>query len=140
MENTKRLQRDTQNRVLGGVCSGLANYFDIDAALVRVLFVFALLAFSAGFWLYLILWAVMPAAKMTETQGFAEIIDGQETTVTKEKTANRSSVTAGLILIIAGGCFLLGNLVPQFTWRTFWPIVLIILGLVLIVPRKNQQP
>lgn len=140
MDNTKRLQRDTQNRVLGGVCSGLANYFDIDAALVRVLFVFALLAFSAGFWLYLILWVVMPAAKMTETQGFAEIIDEQETTVAKEKTANRSSVTAGLILIIAGGCFLLGNLVPQFTWRTFWPIVLIILGLVLIVPRKNQQP
>lgn len=139
MENTKRLQRDMQNRVLGGVCSGLANYFDIDAALVRVLFVLALMAFSAGFWVYIVLWLIMPA-KTIETQGFAEIIDGQETFVTKENTTNRSSVTAGLILIIAGGCFLLGNLVPQFNWRTFWPIILIILGLVLIVPRKDQKP
>lgn len=140
MENTKRLQRDTQNRVLGGVCAGLANYFDIDASLVRVLFVFALLAFSAGFWLYIILWLVMPAAKMTGSQDFVEVIDGQETMATKEMTANRSSATAGLILIIMGGCFLLGNLVPQFTWKTFWPIVLIILGLVLIVPRKDPKP
>ena len=74
MDNTKRLQRDTQNRVLGGVCSGLANYFDIDAALVRVLFVFALLAFSAGFWLYLILWVVMPAAKMNMVRIWFSII------------------------------------------------------------------
>ena len=140
MENTKRLQRDTQNRVLGGVCAGLANYFDIDASLVRVLFAFALLAFSAGFWLYIILWLVMPAAKMTGSQDFVEVIDGQETMATKEMTANRSSATAGLILIIMGGCFLLGNLVPQFTWKTFWPIVLIILGLVLIVPRKDPKP
>ena len=77
MENMKKLERDTQNRVLGGVCSGLANYFDIDAAIVRVLFVFALLAFSAGFWLYIILWIVMPEARLGQTSQFAEVVDGQ---------------------------------------------------------------
>lgn len=35
----KKFQRDTNNKVIGGVCSGLANYFGIDAALLRVLFV-----------------------------------------------------------------------------------------------------
>jgi len=43
------------------VCAGLANYFDIDVTLVRVLFVAALfLGFSLGFWVYLILWIIAP--------------------------------------------------------------------------------
>ena len=128
----KKLQRDTQNRVLGGVCSGLANYFDIDPALIRVLFVIALLAFSAGFWLYIILWIVMPAAPFGETQQFVEV---QEVDEKKRK----SNLTAGLILIIGGCCFLLGNLLPEFSWRTFWPILLIALGLLLIVPQKDKK-
>ncbi len=138
MENMKKLQRDTQNRVIGGVCSGLANYFGIDAALVRVLFVFALLAFSAGFWLYIILWIVMPAAKAGETQEFAEVVDG-EPSGPREAIVNKSGFTAGLVLIIVGACFLLGNLVPQFNWHTFWPLLLIALGVVLIVPRKDKK-
>ena len=133
MENMRKLQRDTQNRVLGGVCSGLANYFGIDAALVRVLFVFALLAFSAGFWLYIILWIVMPAAPIGETQQFVEVQD------TANKT-RKSSLTAGLILILVGGCLLLGNLLPRFSWQTLWPVLLIALGLLLIVPQKDKQP
>lgn len=128
----KKLQRDTQNRVLGGVCSGLANYFDIDPALIRVLFVIALLAFSAGFWLYIILWIVMPAAPFGETQQFVEV---QEV----EEKKRKSNLTAGLILIIGGCCFLLGNLLPEFSWRTFWPILLIALGLLLIVPQKDKK-
>ena len=137
MENTKKLQRDMQHKVLGGVCAGLANYFGIDAAIVRILFVFALLAFSAGFWLYIILWIVMPEAKPEDTQSFIVTEDGQ---VVPESTSQKSSATAGIILILAGCCFLLGNLIPRFTWRTFWPIVLIGLGLLLIVPLKDKNP
>ena len=39
----KRFYRDSKNKVLGGVCSGLANYFNLDVALLRVLFVVAFL-------------------------------------------------------------------------------------------------
>ena len=112
----KKLQRDTQNRVLGGVCSGLANYFDIDVALVRVLFAFAL----------------MPEAPLGETQQFVETQDVVE-------KSRKSSMTTGLILIGVGACFLLGNLVPAFSWRMFWPILLIALGLLLIVPQKDKN-
>lgn len=136
MENTKRLERDTQNKVIGGVCSGLADYLGIDAALVRVLFAIALLCFSTGFWIYLILWIVMPAAKVGETSQFAEVAEHGE----QPSKPNKSSLAAGLVLIVAGVCFLLGNLVPQFSWRTFWPVLLIALGIVLIVPRKDKQP
>lgn len=135
MENMKKLERDTQNKVIGGVCSGLANYFDIDAALVRVLFAFALLAFSAGLWLYLILWIVMPAATAVNPSQFAEMAEEEA----QNPVPNKGGITAGLILIIVGACFLLGNLVPQFTWKTFWPVVLIVLGVMLIVPHKDKK-
>ena len=128
----KKLQRDTQHKVIGGVCSGLANYFGIDAALIRVLFAIALLAFSSGLWVYLLLWIVMPAAQVGETQQFAEFQEGQE-------KSNKNGWAAGLVLIVIGICFLLGNLVPQFNWRTFWPLVLIALGVLLIVPLKDKK-
>ena len=136
MENTKKLYRDTQHKVIGGVCSGLANYFGIEVTLVRVLFAIALLAFSTGFWIYVILWIVMPAAKASETQAFAEVVEGQDG---KEAMTNKSALTTGLVFIFAGLCFLLGNLIPQFTWKTFWPILLIAVGVVLIVPSKEKK-
>ena len=45
---------------LFGVCSGIANYFDTDPTIVRVLFVFAFLVFGSGLLLYLILAIAMP--------------------------------------------------------------------------------
>lgn len=54
MEN-KKFERSSTNRVIGGVCAGLADYLNIDVALMRVLFVVAALCGSFGFWLYVIL-------------------------------------------------------------------------------------
>src|SRR5574341_1723927 len=61
----RRLTRDTQHAVLGGVASGFANYFDVDPVLVRVVFI--LLAVFSGFGLvaYLVGWVIMPR----ETEG-----------------------------------------------------------------------
>jgi len=56
----KRLTRDMRNKMIGGVCSGLANYLDIDPTIVRI--VWALLILGAGFGLlaYIICWIVIP--------------------------------------------------------------------------------
>ena len=59
----KKLFRNPDDKVLGGVCSGLAAYFDTDVVLIRVLFVALLICASAGFWAYLIFWIVTPVAK-----------------------------------------------------------------------------
>jgi len=61
---SKRLYRDPDDSILGGVCSGLAAYFGLDPTLVRVLFALSLLA-GFGFMLYIILWIVVPKAKTT---------------------------------------------------------------------------
>ena len=58
----RKLYRDTDDVRIAGVCSGLALYFDIDTALVRILMLVALLAGSAGFWAYVILWIAVPKA------------------------------------------------------------------------------
>ena len=59
---TRRLYRDPDDKMIGGVCSGLAAYFDVDITLIRVLAVVALICFGFGFWAYLILWIVAPKA------------------------------------------------------------------------------
>jgi phage shock protein C len=58
----KQLKRSRRNRMLGGVCGGLADYFDMDPTLVRVLYVLGSILSVAfpGTLVYIILWIVMP--------------------------------------------------------------------------------
>lgn len=58
----RKLYRDTDDVRIAGVCSGLALYFGIDTALMRIIMLVALIAGSAGFWAYLILWIAVPKA------------------------------------------------------------------------------
>lgn len=57
----KRLLRSNTNRVIGGVCGGIGDYFTIDPVLARVIFVLTAI-FGAGFLVYIILWIMMPEA------------------------------------------------------------------------------
>lgn len=57
--------RSSNDKLLGGVCAGLAEYFDFDPVLVRIAYAF-LTIFSAGFpglLLYVVMWIVMPEKK-----------------------------------------------------------------------------
>ncbi len=61
----RRLYRDDDNRVIGGVCSGLGTYFDIDPVIIRIVLLVLFFVFGFGFLLYLILWIVVPKAVTT---------------------------------------------------------------------------
>jgi phage shock protein PspC (stress-responsive transcriptional regulator) len=63
--NTKKLYRDTDNAMIGGVLAGLGHYFGIDKVWLRILLLIMLLAWGTGFLAYIILWIVMPAATTT---------------------------------------------------------------------------
>jgi phage shock protein PspC (stress-responsive transcriptional regulator) len=56
----KRLHRSSTNKMVAGVCGGLAEYFGLDVSLVRIIWAIALLVFGAGFLFYIILWIVLP--------------------------------------------------------------------------------
>src|SRR5690554_1915206 len=63
-EYRRKLYRDTDDKMIAGVCSGISAYFDInDPIWVRLAFVFFTITGGAGVLLYIILWAVIPAAK-----------------------------------------------------------------------------
>ncbi len=56
-----RLYRDTSDKVLGGVCSGIAAYLNVDPAIVRILFaIITLGGFGVGFLVYILLWMILP--------------------------------------------------------------------------------
>jgi phage shock protein C len=59
MEPTRKLYRSKTDRMLGGVCGGLAQYFNLDVTLVRVLFV-ALTIMGPGALIYLAMWIIVP--------------------------------------------------------------------------------
>lgn len=59
-----QLTRSNSDRIIGGVCGGLAEYFNIDSAIVRLVFVLAVLSGISPL-VYLVLWIVMPEQKTT---------------------------------------------------------------------------
>ena len=59
----KRLFRDPENRMIGGVCSGISAYFDIDPIWLRLAFILAVIMFGTGILLYIILWVALPPAR-----------------------------------------------------------------------------
>ena len=62
----KRLYRDENNKFLGGVCSGLANYLNIDTVFVRIFFLVLFFSFGFGLIPYFILWILVPSSATKE--------------------------------------------------------------------------
>lgn len=66
-ENTgkphKKIYRNTEDKAIAGICSGLAIYFNVDVVLIRLIAIIALIAGTTGFWIYIILWIVIPKAE-----------------------------------------------------------------------------
>jgi phage shock protein PspC (stress-responsive transcriptional regulator) len=61
----RRLFRDIENNILGGVCSGIASYFNIDIVWIRLAFVILFVLKGAGILAYIILWFIVPVARTT---------------------------------------------------------------------------
>jgi phage shock protein C len=64
--NYKRLYRHPFDKMLGGVCGGVAAYVKADPVLIRIVFVILFFGFGSGLLLYLIMWIVVPIASTPE--------------------------------------------------------------------------
>jgi phage shock protein PspC (stress-responsive transcriptional regulator) len=60
----KRLYRDDADKLLGGVASGLANYLNLDPAIIRIIFALLVILGGSGFLIYIILWIVLPSRRL----------------------------------------------------------------------------
>ncbi|MDR0796170.1 MAG: PspC domain-containing protein [Tannerella sp.] len=64
MEEQKRLYRSTKDKMIGGICGGIAEYFDLDPTLVRIGYILlSVFTVFSGVIAYFILWIVMPVKK-----------------------------------------------------------------------------
>lgn len=59
----KRVYRKESDKIIGGVCSGLADYFGIDPAIIRILFIALFFGFGSGLLFYILLWIILPVKK-----------------------------------------------------------------------------
>jgi phage shock protein PspC (stress-responsive transcriptional regulator) len=66
----RRLYRDSSDKFIGGVCSGIANYLNTDPAIVRILFaIITFGGFGLGFLLYILLWMILPTRDLESFGG-----------------------------------------------------------------------
>ena len=140
METNKKLRRLADKSVIGGVAAGVADYFGIDVALVRVIFVL-LLIFGKGFpivLIYVILWAALPK----EYAGFGSTTVYDATGTQLIDTKKRNMTWGGYALLAIGGILLIDELDIVF-WpdfgQYFWPVAFIVGGLYLIIGRKKTD-
>jgi phage shock protein C len=124
------LRRRLDNRVIAGVCSGLADYFAIDPILVRLAFVVITFAGGAGVLAYIILWIVMtPAPAGTTAQPV------------RTSGLSQRPFWLGAALVALGALFLAGNtgLFNWWNWSLFWPLALVALGVLILSNRVGAH-
>ena len=150
----KKLYRSVTDKMLAGVCGGLAEYFAIDPVIVRLVFVLAVVfGAGSGILAYIILWIIVPQrpffiTPFNQEQPKSESTDSSDEkkseniefdmSLLKNKPKSNTSIYAGAFLIFLGGIFLLDNFVPRFHFGDFWPVILIGIGLAIIMNAKNK--
>ena len=147
-----RLERSRTNRVISGVCGGIAEYLDIDATFVRVVMVILAFPFGVGILIYFVLLFLMPnpgeATPFVRSAGVEQTapVDPLDPAarpaprVTDPLVVERRRNGIGILLVAIGAVFLLGNMGAfRFVdWHYIWPLVLIALGVYLVAQRTRQ--
>ena len=138
----KKLYRSRENRIIGGVCGGIAEYFDIDPVLIRIIAVLTIFANGIGIIAYIIAWIIIPQnpeqVSEKEKGGLKEKAEGTIQNIGEQirKDSNndkkRPRVIGGLILLGLGALFLINNFLPRFNFGRLWPLILIIIGLAIL--------
>jgi phage shock protein C len=162
MEKTNRLYRSTTSRVFGGVAGGIADYFDVDPIIIRMLFLVIALAGGGGVLVYIILWIAIPPRPIMPPSfnmggdttspppppgSFESSADSSQPyqaepvppfQYEKEKSS-RGGLIGGLVLISLGSIFLADKLIPRIDFGDLWPIILVVVGAVLIITNFSEK-
>ncbi|QHS55530.1 PspC domain-containing protein [Mucilaginibacter sp. 14171R-50] len=163
----KKLYRDERHKTVGGVCAGLAEYFNVDVSVVRVVFVLAVFLKGVGILPYIVLWIVLPKRPFNYNDptfkpgvtpgynpnyghGFRDVhvdytvppppMPGQPFTPYTPKKSSNVGVVFGMILIGLGAIFLLDefDIIPDWDFEKLWPVILVAIGATLLFGSKKQ--
>lgn len=157
----ERLYRSRDDRMLFGVAGGMARYLDIDASIVRIVWVLLAIAGGAGLLLYIVAAIVIPEAPTGWAPSRAS---GDQASTGPEAGPNAAgggssapstsgdpgpawgyragadrrergggAVLVGLVLVGLGAWFLLQRFLPQISSDLLWPVALLVIGGALVV-------
>lgn len=163
----QRLYRSRRERVIAGVAGGVADYLNVDPAIVRV--IWAVLVFTTGgvFGLiYIVMWVVVPeappgyeaswppagtAAPLPPDQAGAPGAPGEPPAAgapvppagppyaARPHRGGEGRLILGAILIVLGVWFLVRTYIPQIAWDRLWPILLVVAGVALLVAALGRR-
>ncbi len=158
----RRLYRSRSDRMICGVCGGLARYFDMDSTIIRVIAVLLIFASGLGILAYIILAIVIPSEssraaepkdtikenveEMKETASelgreIRSTLAGEEGEAEEvAKVGHRRRNLFGIILVVLGVLFLLGSfgLFWWFHWGNLWPLILVAIGVLIILRARKR--
>lgn len=142
-----KLYRSRRTRIIGGVAGGLAQYFNIDPIIVRILFVVFTIMHGFGLLLYIVLWIVIPEEPFElaygvkpedqknseeQTTESSANTNNFDTTIPEIKKNSSGRIIAGTILIAIGLIFFADRFIPSFCFGDIFPILFVIIGAALI--------
>ena len=125
-QTARRLYRSNTQRVLGGVCGGLGEYFALDPVWFRVGFVVLALAGGSGILIYLLLWLIVSPAP----NGYTPQDSGRGTIT--------GAAVVGVVFMIVGTIALVNTVAP-WLGQYIWPIVFVLGGLALLLGGLNHD-
>ena len=161
-----RLYRSRDDRVVAGVAGGLAEMWDADPSLIRIIWAL-LIVFTGGIALvvYIVMAIVVPeedaiypvatppspgasdsdaAMALTDPAQAARDAHAEARAARRAARAEGGGMSAGLlfggVLVVLGLFFLVRQFLPQFDFDWFWPLVLVGLGIVLVVSAIGRGP
>jgi phage shock protein C len=143
--NNKKIYRSEKNKIIFGVCGGLAEYFEVDPLLIRIFFVLFSLSGGTGIFLYIILAILMPKENdKTEINKDNLEVEAKKRTkqLAKELKENNSWIKdarniLGLFIILIGLNMLFSNLFninifSWISWGIIWAVIIIFIGIKII--------
>ena len=137
----RRLYRSRHNRVLAGVAGGVAEYFELDPALVRILWFLSIFVGGLGILLYIGLAIIVPLEPLTEEEAAHEAALVASGHRHAGSGGGRVTTFIGFVLILVGGIALVHALLPAWdAWRYLGPALFIALGAYLVVSALRREP
>jgi len=141
--------------MLAGVAGGMAEYFDLDPSVVRIVWALLVVALGAGILLYIVAAIVIPEEPLGAAAAgdpMASDASGPTSSATGGPAPNVMSgrggpghressgaIVFGVVLVVAGAWFLLRQYIPSLDDRFVWPSVLVVIGIFLITGAMRRR-
>ncbi len=155
----KRLYKSRKNKVISGICGGIAEYFDVDPVLIRIVAILFFFTGGAALIAYVVGLIIIPSQPLEEfeKENKASVVPppipqqaagGASMPSPQRESSDAGKLIIGVILIAFGAIFLLNQL-PFFSrsfwwfwglsWRFFWPSVLIVVGFIVLLLHARKK-